>query len=125
MGRAYPPGWVMPPAIGCGSNRSGTPSPLGNKEFGPLTGPELANAERLLDRARQERRRGRGLSVSLVLDSGGLIAFDRGDHKVAALVEATRRRSERGADLIGVCRPSVARWWSTAGAPGPPASRCP
>jgi hypothetical protein len=31
----------------------------------------------------------------LVLDSGGLIAFDRGDREVAALVEAARRRRDR------------------------------
>jgi len=33
--------------------------------------------------------------VGLVLDTGGLIAFDRGDRDVAALVEATRRRRGR------------------------------
>src|SRR5215831_11715730 len=33
--------------------------------------------------------------MSLVLDTGGLIAFDRGDREVAALVEAARRRRER------------------------------
>jgi hypothetical protein len=33
--------------------------------------------------------------VGLILDSGGLIAFERGDRDVAALVEATRRRRER------------------------------
>jgi len=33
--------------------------------------------------------------VGLVLDAGALIAFDRGDREVAALVEATRRRRER------------------------------
>ena len=32
--------------------------------------------------------------MSLVLDSGGLIAFDRGDRGVAALVEVTRRRRQ-------------------------------
>ena len=32
--------------------------------------------------------------MSLVLDSGGLIAFDRGDREVAALVEVTRRRRQ-------------------------------
>jgi hypothetical protein len=32
--------------------------------------------------------------LGLVLDSGGLIAFDRGDRAVAALVEVTRRRRE-------------------------------
>jgi uncharacterized protein (DUF58 family) len=33
--------------------------------------------------------------VSLVLDSGALIAFDRGDRQVAALLEAARRRGDR------------------------------
>jgi hypothetical protein len=33
--------------------------------------------------------------VGLVLDTGGLIAFERGDRRVAALVEATRRRRDR------------------------------
>jgi hypothetical protein len=33
--------------------------------------------------------------VGLVLDTGGLIAFDRGDREVAALIEATRRRREQ------------------------------
>jgi len=28
------------------------------QEFGPLTGPELANADRLLDRSTKKRRRG-------------------------------------------------------------------
>lgn len=32
--------------------------------------------------------------MGLVLDTGGLIAFDRGDREVAALVEAARRRRE-------------------------------
>lgn len=32
--------------------------------------------------------------MGLVLDSGGLIAFDQGDRHVAAMVEAARRRSE-------------------------------
>jgi hypothetical protein len=31
----------------------------------------------------------------LVLDTGGLIAFDRGDRNVAALVETARRRRDR------------------------------
>lgn len=30
--------------------------------------------------------------MGLVLDTGGMIAFDRGDRRVGALVEATRRR---------------------------------
>jgi hypothetical protein len=33
--------------------------------------------------------------MSLVLDSGALIAFERGDRQVAALLEAARRRSDR------------------------------
>jgi hypothetical protein len=33
--------------------------------------------------------------VALVLDTGALIAFERGDRQVAALVEATRRRKDR------------------------------
>ena len=33
--------------------------------------------------------------MGLVLDTGGLIAFDRGDREVAALIEATRRRREQ------------------------------
>lgn len=32
--------------------------------------------------------------MALVLDTGALIAFERGDREVAALVEVTRRRSE-------------------------------
>jgi hypothetical protein len=31
----------------------------------------------------------------LVLDSGALVAFERGDRQVAALVEAVRRRKDR------------------------------
>jgi hypothetical protein len=49
--------------------------------------------------------------VSLVLDSGGLIAFDRGDREVAALVEATRRRGERVATSSGC----VAQVWRGGG----------
>ncbi|HVA60541.1 MAG TPA: hypothetical protein VNG13_08395 [Mycobacteriales bacterium] len=33
--------------------------------------------------------------MGLVLDSGALIAFDRGNRQVAALIEAARRRRER------------------------------
>lgn len=33
--------------------------------------------------------------MSLILDTGALIAFDRGDRQVAALVEAARRRRDR------------------------------
>lgn len=33
--------------------------------------------------------------MALVLDTGALIAFERGDRRVAALVEAARRRKDR------------------------------
>ena len=33
--------------------------------------------------------------MGLVLDTGALIAFERGDRQVAALIEAARRRKER------------------------------
>lgn len=33
--------------------------------------------------------------MSLVLDTGGLIAFNRGDRQVAALIEAARRRRDQ------------------------------
>lgn len=33
--------------------------------------------------------------MGLVLDAGALVAFDRGDRQVAALIEAARRRGER------------------------------
>jgi hypothetical protein len=33
--------------------------------------------------------------VGLVLDTGALIAFERGDRQVAALIEASRRRKDR------------------------------
>lgn len=33
--------------------------------------------------------------MAIILDSGGLIAFDRGDRTVAALIEAARRRNAR------------------------------
>lgn len=33
--------------------------------------------------------------MGLVLDTGALIAFERGDRQVAALIEATRRRKDR------------------------------
>jgi hypothetical protein len=39
--------------------------------------------------------------VGLVLDTGALIAFERGDRQVAALVEATRRRRNRVATSSG------------------------
>lgn len=49
--------------------------------------------------------------MGLVLDSGGLIAFDRGDRAVAALVEATRRRRERIMTSSGC----VAQSWRSGG----------
>ena len=42
-----------------------------------------------------------------MLDTGALIAFERGDRQVAALVEATRRRRDRVATSSGC----VARAW--------------
>lgn len=49
--------------------------------------------------------------VGLVLDAGALIAFDRGDREVAALVEATRRRRERILTSSGC----VAQAWRGSG----------
>jgi hypothetical protein len=49
--------------------------------------------------------------VGLVLDSGGLIAFDRGGREVAALVEATRRRR----DPIVTSSACVAEAWRSGG----------
>lgn len=49
--------------------------------------------------------------MGLVLDSGGLIAFERGDREVAALVEATRRRRERIVTSSGC----VAQAWRSGG----------
>lgn len=49
--------------------------------------------------------------VGLVLDAGALIAFDRGDRDVAALVEAARRRRER----IRTSSGSVAQAWRSGG----------
>ncbi|MGQ0680484.1 MAG: PIN domain-containing protein [Actinomycetota bacterium] len=49
--------------------------------------------------------------MGLVLDSGGMIAFDRGDREVAAFVEATRRRRERIATSSGC----VAQAWRRGG----------
>ena len=46
-----------------------------------------------------------------MLDTGGLIAFDRGDRDVAALVEATRRRRERIVTSSGC----VAQAWRGGG----------
>lgn len=45
--------------------------------------------------------------MGLVLDTGALIAFERGDRQVAALVEATRRRKDRVATSSGC----VAQAW--------------
>lgn len=49
--------------------------------------------------------------MGLVLDTGGLIAFDRGDRQVAALVEAARRRRDRVLTSSGC----VAQAWRGAG----------
>lgn len=49
--------------------------------------------------------------MSLVLDAGGLIAFERGDRQVAALVEGTRRRRERIITSSGC----VAQVWRRGG----------
>jgi hypothetical protein len=49
--------------------------------------------------------------VGLVLDSGGLIAFDRGNREVAGLVEATRRRREQIVTSSGC----VAQAWRGGG----------
>lgn len=45
--------------------------------------------------------------MGLVLDAGGLIAFERGDREVASLVEAARRRRDRVATSSGC----VAQAW--------------
>lgn len=49
--------------------------------------------------------------MGLVLDTGGLIAFDRGDREVAALVEAARRRRDRVVTSSGC----VAQAWRGGG----------
>ena len=49
--------------------------------------------------------------MGVVLDSGGLIAFERGDREVAALVEAARRRRERIVTSSGC----VAQAWRSRG----------
>lgn len=51
--------------------------------------------------------------MGLVLDTGGLIAFERGDRRVAALIEATRRRRDRVVTSSGC----VAQAWRRGGAP--------
>jgi len=50
--------------------------------------------------------------VGLVLDSGALIAFERGDRGVAALIEVARRRRER----VVTTSPCVAQAWRGDGA---------
>ena len=45
--------------------------------------------------------------MGLILDTGALIAFERGDRGVAALIEATRRRKDRVATSSGC----VAQAW--------------
>jgi hypothetical protein len=49
--------------------------------------------------------------VGLVLDSGALIAFERGDRRVAALVEAARRRRDQVVTSSGC----VAQAWRGGG----------
>ena len=49
--------------------------------------------------------------MGLVLDSGGLIAFDRGDRELAALVEAARRQREQVVTSSGC----VAQAWRSGG----------
>lgn len=49
--------------------------------------------------------------MGVVLDTGGLIAFDRGDRQVAALVEAARRRRDRVLTSSGC----VAQAWRGSG----------
>jgi hypothetical protein len=49
--------------------------------------------------------------VSVVLDASALIAFDRGDRRVAALLEAARRRRDRVATSSGC----VAQAWRAGG----------
>jgi hypothetical protein len=48
--------------------------------------------------------------VGLILDTGALIAFERGDRQVAALIEATRRRKDRVLTSSGC----VAQAWRDA-----------
>jgi hypothetical protein len=49
--------------------------------------------------------------MSMVFDTGALIAFDRGDRRVAALVEAVRRRRE----LLFTSSGCVAQAWREGG----------
>ena len=46
--------------------------------------------------------------MGIVLDTGALIAFERGDRQVAALVEATRRRKDRLVTSSGCVAQA---WW--------------
>jgi hypothetical protein len=49
--------------------------------------------------------------MSMIVDTGALIAFDRGDRRVAALVEAVRRRRE----LLVTSSGCVAQAWREGG----------
>lgn len=49
--------------------------------------------------------------MSMVFDTGALIAFDRGDRRVAALVEAVRRRRE----ILVTSSGCVAQAWREGG----------
>jgi hypothetical protein len=49
--------------------------------------------------------------MSMIFDTGALIAFDRGDRRVAALVEAVRRRRE----LLATSSGCVAQAWREGG----------
>jgi hypothetical protein len=50
--------------------------------------------------------------LALVLDSGALMAFERGDREIAALIEATRRRRDKILTSSGC----VAQVWRSGGA---------
>lgn len=49
--------------------------------------------------------------MALVLDTGALVAIDRGDRRVAALIEATRRRG----DAVRTSSGCVAQAWRSGG----------
>ena len=49
--------------------------------------------------------------LALVLDTGGLVAFERGDRSIAALIEAARRRRDRVVTSSGC----VAQAWRQGG----------
>lgn len=49
--------------------------------------------------------------MSMIFDTGALVAFDRGDRRVAALVEAVRRRRE----LLVTSSGCVAQAWREGG----------